>query len=295
MIPYFEQPVLHLGPLTIHAFGVVTALALLAGLWIARRRALTEGLDGHTHEGIALHAIGFGFVGAHLYSVLLYFPEQVADDPLLLLRLWENISSTGAILGGALGIWVYFRRHPGELDPVRRRRHLDAAAWTLPFAWAVGRFACFLAHDHPGEVTEFFLARSLETEPAREYIAGVYAAAGRLSDLPPPEVLPRLGFHDLGWYEFLYLTLFMVPAFLVLNRKARAPGFWVLAFVALYAPVRFLLDFLRVPDPTYAGLTPAQWGIVVVLLGAAGWLASGRRFLLERDASNPPDSLQPPE
>ena len=108
-------------------------------------------------------------------------------------------------------------------------------------------------------------------------------------------MLPRLGFHDLGWYEFLYPTFVMGPAFLVLNGQPWSPGFWVVSFVALYAPARFLLDFLRVPDPTYGGLTPAQWGIVAVLLGAAVWLASGRRFLLDRNAFNVRDPLQPRE
>ena len=65
--------------------------------------------------------------------------------------------------------------------------------------------------------------------------------------------------------------------------------------MALCTPARFMLDFLRVPDPTYGGLTPAQWAIIAILFGAAGWLASGRRFLLERDASKDADRLQPQE
>ncbi|NNG46481.1 MAG: prolipoprotein diacylglyceryl transferase, partial [Deltaproteobacteria bacterium] len=32
MIPYFEQPVLPLGPLKIHAFGVLVATAMLVGI-----------------------------------------------------------------------------------------------------------------------------------------------------------------------------------------------------------------------------------------------------------------------
>lgn len=276
MIPFFDQPSVSLGPLTIHAFGVVTTLAIVVGLWIARRRTLAAGLDPATGEALAWYALGFGFLGAHLYSVLLYFPERLAQDPLLLLRIWEDISSTGGILGGAAGIWVYLRRHRSELEPDERRRHFDAVAYALPFAWAVGRVACTLAHDHPGRVTGFFLARSLETEAARAFILDVYAAAERLEDLPPPEILPGLGFHDLGWYELLYLALVMAPVFLHLDRKPRQPGFWVVAFVLLYAPPRFLLDFLRVADPTYGGLTPAQWAILAVLIGGGALLASRR-------------------
>ena len=98
-------------------------------------------------------------------------------------------------------------------------------AWALPFAWAVGRFACTLAHNHPGSVTTFPLARSLGTEEARAYITALYAEAGRLADLPAPPVLARMGFHDLGWYEFLYLVLVAGPVFLYLGRRARPAGY----------------------------------------------------------------------
>lgn len=283
MIPFFEQPSLSVGPITIHAFGVVTALAVALGLWLARRRAVAASLAPDVNEGLAGYALVLGFIGAHVYSVLLYFPDELARDPLLLLRVWEDLSSTGGILGGALGMWIYFRRHRSRLDSRRRRGHLDAAAYALPFAWAVGRFACTLAHDHPGRVTTFPLSIGLERGEAREYIRGVYAGAGRLGELPPPEILSRMGFHDLGWYEFLYLALVAVPLFLYLDRRPRPPGFWAVAFVAVYAPIRFLLDFLRVADRTYGGLTPAQWAILFILLGGAVWIGSGRRFIDRRD------------
>lgn len=80
-----------------------------------------------------------------------------------------------------------------------------------------------------------------------------------------------MAFHDLGWYELLYLFVVIVPLFLWLDREERRPGFWVGAFVVSYAPVRFALDFLRVGDARYLALTPAQWAALVVLAGAGAW------------------------
>ncbi|WP_437593604.1 hypothetical protein [Sorangium sp. So ce1000] len=34
----------------------------------------------------------------------------------------------------------------------------------------------------------------------------------------------------------------------------------------LYAPVRFLLDFLRIVDVRYAGLTPGQYGAIALFI-----------------------------
>lgn len=53
----------------------------------------------------------------------------------------------------------------------------------FPAALAIGRFGCALAHDHPGTVTTFPLAISLESDAAFDYIRGVYNAA----DLPLPQ------------------------------------------------------------------------------------------------------------
>lgn len=171
---------------------------------------------------------------------------------------------------GYLG-WTYFRFRERGLPAGRKWRYLDAVAFPLPFAWAVGRLGCTFAHDHPERVTGFFLGRSLETEAARDYVTGVYAAAGRTGDLPPPAELAGTAFHDPGWYEFLHLSLVMVPAFLWLDREERRPGFWVGAFVLLYVPSRFLLDFLRVGDARYLALTLAQWAALAVTRAAGAW------------------------
>jgi prolipoprotein diacylglyceryltransferase len=45
MIPYFEQPRLALGPLTIHAFGVLVAVAVLVGHRMFRWKLKREGMD----------------------------------------------------------------------------------------------------------------------------------------------------------------------------------------------------------------------------------------------------------
>ena len=47
-------------------------------------------------------------------------------------------------------------------------------------------------------------------------------------------------------------------------------------FVALYMPVRFVLDFLRVSDVRYAGLTPAQWAAAASLAALGAYAARAR-------------------
>ena len=61
-------------------------------------------------------------------------------------------------------------------------------------------------------------------------------------------------------------------------RRAWPPGFYGGLFFALYGPVRFLLDTLRVADARYLGWTPAQYlSLLGALLGAAVLFAAFRR------------------
>lgn len=264
MVPFLDPPPLRVGPLTVQVFGLAVGVAVVVGLAIARRRFARFGLDLAAGEGMATWLLAGGFLGAHLIAVLFYVPDEVARDPWLLLRVWEHVSSFGGMIGGLLGgglyLWV---RTPG----LRRRwAYLDVAAFAFPFSLAIGRVGCALVHDHPGRVTDFPLAVSLQSEPARDLIAYAYAAAGEAGTLPPPSALSSLGFHDLGLYEAAYLAAVVLPTLVVLDRKPRPVGFFLCAFAVLYMPARFGLDFLRVSDATYGGLTPAQWVASSVLV-----------------------------
>jgi phosphatidylglycerol:prolipoprotein diacylglycerol transferase len=261
VLPYFEQPVWHLGPLTIHAFGVTVAVAMWLGLAMADHRFERAGVDVGVGRRLGGWMLVGGVLGAHLFSVLFYFPEELRADPWLLLRVWEDISSLGGVLGGIVGAGLFFVLRGSALSARTRLVYLDAIAFVFPFGLAIGRVGCSLAHDHPGVVTNFPLAISLRSAAAQEYIRGVYDAAG----LALPAGASALGFHDLGLYECLFLILIVIPVFMYCNKRQRAPGFYLVTFAALYFPVRFALDLLRISDARYLHLTPAQWSAALIL------------------------------
>ena len=270
MIPYFAQPTVTVGPVTIAAFGVLVASSVMMGMTLGARRFAYLGLERALGDRFAWWVVAGGFLGAHLFAVLLYFPEKVLANPLVLLKLWEDISSFGGIVGGALAIWLFLCRHGAHLPLATRWAFVDVAAFVFPISLTIGRLACAVAHDHPGTITRFPLAISLARPEAQRFIAGVYETAGRIAELPPASTLEQLGFHDLGWYEFLYLALIVTPLTVLLERRERRrgthrPGTFLVSFIALYMPVRLLLDFLRVSDVRYAGLTPAQWAALFAL------------------------------
>jgi phosphatidylglycerol---prolipoprotein diacylglyceryl transferase len=236
MIPYFAQPSLSLGPVSIHAFGVLVALAMLSGMHLIRRRAVAWGLDPATAERLTIWILLGGFAGAHLIDRLVYFPADTVANPWSLLRFWEGLSSFGGFLGAIVGAALFVRH---ERLGSRKWRYLDLIAYAFPVGWFFGRMGCFVAFDHPGSATSFFLAE--------RYSDGVVR-------------------HNLGLDEALY-TLPVALLFLWLGRRrARAPGFFVGLLAVLYAPVRFLLDFLRFADVRYFHFTPGQYGAAALLV-----------------------------
>jgi len=272
MLPFVEQPVLHLGPLTIHAFGVMVAAGLWVGLAMTERRFARASLDSVIGARLGGWMLAGGILGAHLFSIIFYFPDQLRADPWLLLRVWEDVSSFGGMVGGVLGALLFFSTRTLHYSAQTRLAFLDAIAFVFPFGLAFGRVGCALAHDHPGTITTFPLAISLESAAARTFIRGVYDTAGQA--LQPPA--GGMGFHDLGFYECLFLVFIVIPAFRYLDRRRREPGFFLVAFAMLYLPVRFALDSLRVSDVRYLRLTPGQW-VAALTLAALPLVAMDRR------------------
>jgi len=255
MLPYFSQPTLTLGPIHIYAFGALVAAAVLIGMKVLERRSIQRGLDPELSRRMVITILVCGFIGAHLVDRLAYYPHETLARPWTILFIWQGLSSFGGFLGAIFGAALFIRR--ARLGQ-RAWRYLDAIAYAFPFGWLFGRLGCFLAYDHPGRVTSFFLGQ--------EYVDGLVR-------------------HNLGLEEAL-LTIPMAGLFYALGKKPRAPGFFAGLLALVYAPIRFALDFLRLVDVRYFGLTPGQYGAIgLMFLGL---------FLLMRSASlRPLDAATP--
>jgi phosphatidylglycerol:prolipoprotein diacylglycerol transferase len=248
MFPYYVQPALTIAGKQFYVFGLLVALAVVVGSWLVMRRAERHGMDRAEATSLLLWTLGLGFLVSHLDSLAFAQPEVFArpstlwEQPALWLNLWNGMSAFGGILGGALGaaLSMWRRRWTSH----QRWIFLEAVAWSFPFAWAVARFGCYLAHDHPGIHTASWLAVR-------------YPDGAR---------------YDLGLFD-CFLALAVGGMFLWLDRRPRARGFYFLTFMFLYGPARLLLDNLRIEE-RFFGLTAGQYGALVMLAVAlATWRA----------------------
>lgn len=236
MIPYFSLTEFSLGPITLHVWGLLLALGFIAGSlaagWLAKRRGLRAAV---VYDLVPLLAIA-GMFGGRAVHVLVYEPAYYAAHPLEAFAIWQGgLSVYGGILACiAVGI-AYLR-----LKKVDIHAYADVLVFGLPVGKVFGRIGCFLIHDHPGTLTHFAL--------------GVKYPDGEVR-------------HDLGLYLALN-ALAMSIVFFWLARKERPRGTYIVLFAAWYGIARFFLDFLRVVDVRYAGLTPGQYfSLALVFFG----------------------------
>jgi phosphatidylglycerol---prolipoprotein diacylglyceryl transferase len=249
MIPYFELREIPIGGgHSLAAFGTLVALGIFVGAWFAERRARRLGIAEREIPGAILSAVVPGLVLAHLVALL---PAGGIGhwSPRVLLEFWNGMSSFGGFAGALLGLSFYYGRSRRSWLPTA-----DVLAQALVIGWVFGRLGCTLVHDHVGRPSQFLLAVRFPNGPR----------------------------HDVGLYELLYTVIVLVPAVLVLNRRPRPPGTSVAVLALLYAPVRFLLDFLRQTDlagadARHLGLTVAQYGCIVLAGIGIGLLMRIRR------------------
>jgi phosphatidylglycerol:prolipoprotein diacylglycerol transferase len=190
----------------IGSYGVLLAVALLVGAGLALRAAEREGADVGALIASLAGAVGCGFVGAYLWSVLTLrlqlgsFSEAFAH---------AGIVFYGGLAAGALGLCGWARLF--GLSPLRT---LDWMLPALPVAHAIGRIGCLLGGCCYGEHTELPWGVS-------------YGPLGVRHPWPLYEAAALLALAGVFWSP---------------RRFARFPGSRALAYVSAYACVRCALE-----------------------------------------------------
>jgi phosphatidylglycerol:prolipoprotein diacylglycerol transferase len=243
--PYIDLPT-NFGP--INLFGILLAIGVLFGSWLARKYCERNGLDEETLRWFGIRLIVWGFIGSFVLNTVFYEWTSFAHDPWNVTKKL-GIASYGAIVSGAIAFMVY--THIKKLD---RRKWADMAAWGAAGGWLFGRLGCAVVHDHQGFRSDFPLAV--------DFPAGKYFLARNAHE--------TVRAHDLGLYEFFLWCVLLLLLVLLERWKGRRPGFLMGILAVTYSVPRFLFEFLRPneTDPRYGGLTFAQWcAIATFLLG----------------------------
>ena len=219
------HPILfEIGDWPVYSYGVLLALAYLAGLQLAVVRARRAGLDGARIMDLGIYLIIAALVGAKLMLVAVDF-DLFRRQPRELLSL---VRAAGVFYGGLLAAFavavILIRRYRLPLWTTT-----DVFAPGIALGHVVGRLGCLLAGCCYGRATDLPWGITF-TDPA--------AAANVGTPLGIP-------LHPTQLYEAGAELLILVFLLATERRGRPFPGrtFW--SYLLLYAISRFIIEFFR--------------------------------------------------
>lgn len=253
-IPSPSSGSIHIGPLAIHAYGLMIALGVIAAVWLAGRRLESAGTGTREDmSAIGVWAVIAGVIGTRLYWAITDASEPWRH-PVKILQIWNGGLGIpgGLILGAAVGLYVAHRRGiaPGPMA--------TAAAPALPLAQAIGRFGNYWNQELFGRPTTLPWALRIDDEHLTQN--GVTYASGTT-------------FHPTFLYESLW-NLTLCALLLWIDRRFRLrPGRLMFVYVVGYFTGRFWIEGLRIDNATSGGgLRLNQWVSLVAVAVAGGIL-----------------------
>ncbi|WP_342384277.1 prolipoprotein diacylglyceryl transferase [Agrococcus sp. KRD186] len=248
------------------SWGIQTyALCILAGIVIATLltgyRLRQRGVDAGYVIDIAVWAVLLGIAAARLFHVLTHPDDYfgVGRDPMTAFYIWEGgIAIFGALIGGAVGIWIGCRT-----TGVRFTTFVDALAPGLLLAQAFGRFGNWFNHELFGQPTDLPWGLEIEaTNPA--FPVGL-----------PPETL----FHPTFAYEIVWNVL-GAALLLWLDRKRDMQwGRLIALYLIWYGLGRSVFETIRLdPSELLLGIRTNVWmAFLAIAVGVVVWVVQTRR------------------
>jgi phosphatidylglycerol---prolipoprotein diacylglyceryl transferase len=237
------DPVLQLGPIPVHWYGLGYAVAFLVGIQLVTPLLESRGLSRKTISDLVWWNIIVGLIGARLYFVVQQPDLSVfATPPIRIIAVWEGgMAFFGAVIAclATVVIFAYARKLSVWLL-------LDAGALFATLPQAIGRLGNIINGD--------ILGPQSNLPWAVRYTS-------------PHTFAPQVGaaYQPAAAYELLVALVLFALVIFVLSRHP-PDGTAVVVYLAAYATSQFFLFFVRATEPVVLfGLKQAQLTSLAVL------------------------------
>jgi len=240
-------------------YGVMVTLAFLLGLWMTARLGRKTGLDPDTVVNLGIYVALAALIGAKLLMLVAdagYYVRHPAE-----LFTLTTFRAGGIFFGGliaALLVAFLYLRPKGLPGLVVA----DTFTPGLALGHAIGRTGCFLAGCCWGQPCDRPWAVTFTNPLAYEMFGTPLWVA----------------LHPAQLYESVAVLALFVLVYRRFHRPHR-PGSLIGLYLAGYAAVRFLLEFVRAHDesnPLLGPLVFQQW-VALALLAVGAWLLFRKR------------------
>ncbi len=253
-----------IGPLTIHSFGLMVALGVLAALYAMTRIARTGFVENLPEEGVSqlvLCAMLGGAFGARAAYVCEHWSSEYAGRPFMEVFRFDKggLMFYGGLIGAIVVIALF-----AHVKKIRLIRILELCAVGLPLGHAFGRVGCFLNGCCFGRVCESPISVNYpaNSPPWWEQVGAGLIGRGAAETLPilPSQLIEAAA--NLALFAALYAWAPKKPT------EGRIGG----TYLCAYAVIRFFTETLRSDPRMMVGpLTISQF--ISLCTGAFGaWL-----------------------
>ena len=207
---------LTIGPVTIHGYGVMIAIGILAAAWLAEKLCRKYQLDYEHIDSFIVFVVLFGYACSKMTYALTVW-DQFIRDPLSVLGSGGWVVF-GGVLGGILGgvIWCYFS-HWKFFD------YFPVLMPCVSLAQGFGRIGCFFAGCCGGIRTNAWYGVSFPAD----------SLAWTTDKIIPTQLISSAG--D-------FLIFFLLYHNLTKGKHPEDTGAW---YLILYSVGRFMIEFIR--------------------------------------------------
>lgn len=216
-----HRTLFELGPLSVHTYGVMLAIAFWLGIELSARAARKHGIDETRIIDLGIVILISSVIGSRLLYVLTHLGEYETDR-LGVFRVWEGglVFYGGLIAGIVLGILYLMRKKMPVLKVT------DLVAPQIALGIALARVGCFLNGCCFGEASHLPWACKFPPDSQAGWVMGDVA-------IHPTQI---------------YSAIANLVIFAVLKRmlgRSFRPGTVFGSFLVLYGGWRFAIDNLR--------------------------------------------------
>lgn len=209
-----------IGPFTVYSYGLMTALGILAAVWLGEHEAKQSGVGGEGYiMGLGIAAVIGGYAASKLLFWITILPEIIANPAVLAETLSSGFVVFGGLIGGVLTAYWYCRKKKTDFW-----RTFDLAVPAVALAQCIGRIGCFLAGCCYGRPTD-----------------GIFGVVFQASSYAPTGVrlVPiQLVSSGLDFLNFILL-------FILWRKKCLKKGMVGAVYIITYSVGRFFLEFFR--------------------------------------------------